>query len=395
MWPEPKSSAAGKRMLQLIDFFLSQSYEIHFASSTNFSERSEIQDKVKTHQITLNDSSFNEFISGLNPEIVIFDRFLTEEQYGWRVRESCPEAITLLDTEDLHSLRRARKECAKKNIEFSIPEWKELDDTKREMASILRTDLSLIISETELDFLTKSFNISKSLLFYLPLFINEHTPEPLSFSERKDFVTMGNFMHEPNYDSALFLKKEVWPLIRKKIPKAQLHIYGSYVTPKAKQLNQPKDGFFIAGSVENSNAVFNQARVCLAPLRFGAGVKGKFLDATNNHTPSVTTSLGIEGICEEDQFPGFVEETAEELASKAVELYSSEKIWLEKQTLCYSLKDEFSNNTPFFESLKNRLSEIKTDLTKHRNSNFMGQILTHQNNNATKYLSKWIEEKNK
>lgn len=395
VWPEPKSSAAGKRMLQIVRFFMSWQVEIHFACSANSSEKNELPKEIITHKITLNDASFDTFVTELNPTIVLFDRFLTEEQYGWRVRERCPHAVTILDTEDLHSLRRARKECYKKHLPFSVSEWKKLEDTKREIASILRTDLSLIISEVEMTYLLEDFSVPKSSLFYLPLFIEKQTKTLPSFRERNHFVTMGNFLHEPNYDSALYLKKEIWPLIRKELPKAVLHIYGSYLTPKASQLNQPKEGFLIKGAVEDENDVFRNARVCLAPLRFGAGVKGKFLDAAKNFTPSVTTAIGIEGISGKDKFPGFVEEKPEEIARKAVLLYTQETVWDSKQALCAPVLHKFSDKSVYFKALLETLSGIKKDPSLHREKNYLSKVLTQQNSNATKYFSKWIEEKNK
>ena len=87
VFPEPNSTAAGSRMLQLIDLFLTQNYQITFLSTASISENSfDLNSKnVQFQNIVLNDSSFDELIKNLNPEIVIFDRFTTEEQFGWRV----------------------------------------------------------------------------------------------------------------------------------------------------------------------------------------------------------------------------------------------------------------------------------------------------------------------
>ena len=115
VWPEPTSSAAGWRMLQLVDLFISQGFEITFASAASKSEHSfPLASKgVMEVEIKLNDSSFDEFIKGLNPDVVLFDRFMTEEQYSWRVMQTCPHAIRILDTEDLHFVRQARQEAYK------------------------------------------------------------------------------------------------------------------------------------------------------------------------------------------------------------------------------------------------------------------------------------------
>ena len=118
IWPEPNSTAAGTRLIQLIDLFLKASYSITFSSAASKTDYSFDFGKmnIQSVEIELNNSSFDEFLMKLNPDIVLFDRFLTEEQFGWRVRESCPNALRILDTEDLHFLRKAREVCFKKNI---------------------------------------------------------------------------------------------------------------------------------------------------------------------------------------------------------------------------------------------------------------------------------------
>ena len=154
VWPEPTSSAAGTRMLQLIDLFQTKNYEITFACAATKSDFSyPLQSKnVKEVEIQLNNESFNAFVKDLNPDYVMFDRYMVEEQYGWRVSMECPQAIKILDTEDLHFLRYARQEAVKKGVEFSN-QLLYTDHAKREIASILRSDITLLISSEEKDLL--------------------------------------------------------------------------------------------------------------------------------------------------------------------------------------------------------------------------------------------------
>ena len=108
--PEPNSSAAGNRMMQLIDLFKENNYKITFASTAQnieFSENLE-NHSVDFVKIELNSETFDEFIIQLNPDVVLFDRFLTEEQFGWRVCENCPNALRILDTEDLQDRKSTR-----------------------------------------------------------------------------------------------------------------------------------------------------------------------------------------------------------------------------------------------------------------------------------------------
>ena len=109
IWPEPNATAAGTRMMQVINFFLNNGYIIHFASASAKSELSFNLEGlgINCFPIELNHSDFDVQIKDIDPGIVLFDRFLTEEQYGWRVKESCPNALRILDTEDLHFLRKS------------------------------------------------------------------------------------------------------------------------------------------------------------------------------------------------------------------------------------------------------------------------------------------------
>ena len=103
-FPEPTTTAAGARMLQLIEMFQKNGYAVTFASTASISEKSLdfTALAIPTENLTLNDPSFDVFVSDLRPSIVLFDRFITEEQFGWRVAEFCPAALRVLDTEDLH-----------------------------------------------------------------------------------------------------------------------------------------------------------------------------------------------------------------------------------------------------------------------------------------------------
>jgi len=400
VWPEPKSSAAGSRMLQLIEQFLNQNFEITFACAAKTSDNTYdlSQIGVNTQTIFLNDATFDDFVSKLHPDIVLFDRFMVEEQYGWRVAEHCPKALRVLDTEDFHGLRKAREQALKAGVEVTI-EHLQNDTTKREIASIYRCDLSLIISEAEVDILTQQFKIDESLLYYLPFLLEPTEEEKISglpsFEERQHFITIGNFLHPPNYDAVLYLKQVIWPLIRKQLPKAELHIYGAYKSQKVIQLHKEKDGFVIKGFADDVNDVMKQSRVCLAPLRFGAGLKGKLVDAMQNGTPCVMSGIAAEGMFGELDLNGFIENNPESFAQKAVELYIKAEVWKDKQNNGFKVLNLRFDKANFKDEFAQKIEGLSKDLKKHRQSNFIGHILQHQTLQSTKYLSKWIAEKNR
>ncbi len=400
-WPEPTSTAAGKRMIQLLNFFLEQEYRAVFTSTaaeTSLSMNLEAIG-VEKKAITLNDSSFDAFVEHLNPDIVLFDRFLTEEQFGWRVAESVPDAIRILDTEDLHSLRITRQTLFKRDTPFSVDAWLQNDTTKREIASIYRSDLSLIISSYEMQLLTDILKIDKDLLFYLPFMLEVLDEKTVgkwpSFEARKDFVCIGNGKHAPNIDAILWLKKEIWPLIRSKLPDTNLNIYGAYLPEHVQHMDSPKDGFRIMGWADNAETVLKKAKVALAPLRFGAGIKGKLIDAMLAGTPTVTTSIGAEGMHAEHPWSGHITNTAEGLAHAAISLYQNPKEWSIAQQNAVAIVNGLYDKRVLKQRIADKLMKVGNELEGHRNRNFIGAMLMHQTVAGTKFKSKWIEEKNR
>ena len=401
VWPEPNSSAAGGRMMQLISIFAANGFKITFASpaldSDFMVDLSEFG--VEKKSIELNSASFDDFVVELNPDVVLFDRFMIEEQFGWRVTENCPKAIRLLDTEDLHCLRTARQKAFKENRVFELKDLLVEEVAKREIASILRCDLSFIISEYEMQILKEIFKIDSSLLHYLPFLVDEMSDEDLQklplFEDRQNFVFIGNFLHEPNWNTVQYLKETIWPLIKKDFPEAVLEVYGAYPSQKVLQLHQPKNGFFIMGRAEDANEVVKKARIVLAPIRFGAGLKGKLLEAMQCGTPSVTTTIGSEAMHDHLPWNGFIADDILEFAKQAVALYHDENLWLQSQKNGIAIVNKCYQKANYSDQLINVVNALLDDLENHRLHNFMGSLLQHHAFRSTMYMSKWIEAKNK
>ncbi|MCF6243835.1 MAG: glycosyltransferase family 4 protein [Sulfurovum sp.] len=398
VWPEPNSSAAGSHMMSILRLFKKQNWQVEFSTPAQTSEHAiNLENEgISTQSITLNCDSFDTYIKNYAPDIVLFDRFMMEEQFGWRVEKNCPEALKILDTEDLQCLRHARHQAHKANRPMTQKDLYS-DLAKREIASILRSDISLIISSYEMELLEKTFHINSSLLHHLPFMLNlsEFPKKTKTFNQRQHFISIGNFRHAPNWDMVLYLQK-IWPHIRKALPQAQLHIYGAYPPPKATALHNPKTGFHIKGWAEDALTVMEDTRICLAPIRFGAGIKGKLLDAMIVQTPSITTSLGSEGMHKKDEpWAGVIADEIETFVQAAIKLYSDEDAWHQAQkhgtTLLHAHYDEKFLGESFIKKIK----EVEENLEAHRLHNFTGAMLKHHSMMSTKYMSQWIAEKNK
>ncbi len=393
VWPEPNSSAAGVRIVQLIQSFLEKDYTLSFACSAVRGEFSYPLENIgiQCYTIVLNSSSFDSFIQEIAPTMVVFDRYITEEYYGWRVSENCPNALRILDSEDLHCLRKARQKAVKEQRVFCLEDLLVEETAKREIASILRCDITWIISEYEMEVLENVFKLDTALVVYLPMWIDSEKTVNREYKDKSNFSFIGNFLHEPNWDAVLYLKKEIWPRIRKQLPQVELHIFGAYPSQKVLDLHNPKEGFIVKGRAENVTQVFENTRVFLAPLRFGAGIKGKLIEAMVHGVPSVTTPIGAESMHGELPWNGSVELEAEAFADAAVELYSYTQKWhAAVENGNKILETRFTKRDNAFIT---KLEEIYLELEVHRKQNFLGNLLQHQQFQATKFMSKWIELK--
>lgn len=409
VWPEPCSSAAGRRILDLISLFQGMGARVTFACAAepgqNPADLAALG--VTRLPIKLNCSSFDEQVRRLQPDAVVFDRFLCEEQFGWRVERSWPTALRIIDTEDLHCLRAARQQRIKdlgKDGQTDLaaaldPAQLNLnnDIALREIAAIWRSDLSILISPAEVRLLTGHFGLPPELLIYLPLMSEpaarpRHLPD---FDQRAHCVMLGNFRHGPNWDALVLLRQVIWPALRQRLgTQVQCHIYGAYQPPKAQQLHSDKLGFVLKGWAADANAVVARARLCLAPLRFGAGQKGKLLEAMECATPSVTTGIGAEGMALASDWPGAVADTPMAFVEAAAHLYQNREAWQRASVKALQRLDEGFSPRGFDTDFVNKIRHLRDNIDGHRQQFFYSLMIRQQRLRSEQYLSQWIEAKN-
>jgi len=202
-------------------------------------------------------------------------------------------------------------------------------------------------------------------------------------------------LHEPNWDCVKYLSETIWPLLHQKLPEVKLLIYGAYPTQKVLELHNPKLNFNIIGRADDALEVIKNAKVVLAPIRFGAGIKGKLLEAMQCGTPSVTTSIGAEAMAGTLDWNGFVKDDANEFVAAAVAVYENEELWRECQENGFEILAQRYQKSLFEDVFISEINSLLDNLKQHRNTNFIGAILQHHLVSSTKYMSKWIEEKNK
>mmetsp|Transcript_20285 Transcript_20285/g.58237 ORF Transcript_20285/g.58237 Transcript_20285/m.58237 type:complete len:494 (+) Transcript_20285:27-1508(+) len=464
LWPEPSSSAAGVRTSNLLQHFASESSllfdSVHYgcgapkpSTLTEYAHLHSLSTDygIEMHDIPPNKSDgIKDMLSKDFPalRVVLFDRYFSEEAYSFHFRQLKPTVLRILDMQDFHALRLARQklvETSSKNdnghwmdddltdrLMACVPDYgnsaDELQHSKkrkkgknasdillRELASIHRSDLTLVCSREEFDMLTEVFSIDPSKLCLAPFFSEENAISYESpahqFDQRKDFCVLGGLRHPPNVDSVKWLKSEIWPKISDQVPDAKVHVWGSYAPQHIMELNDPKKGFLVHGKLDSLSQELSTRRVLLAPLRFGAGIKGKIVDAWEHGTPVVTTPIGAEGTTmsrdclksctarsgqitiDDTGWGGLVATDADAIARCAVRLYKDQSLWDEARTNSRRLLRIKFNKQKNLSAVSNAVEEALLNRTERRSKDHIGYLLWHQSMRATEYFSRWIELK--
>ncbi|MGQ8365808.1 glycosyltransferase [Glaciecola sp. 1036] len=408
VWPESQTTAAGQNILSYLKTFLEDNWVVHFFCAAATSQYSDnlLKLGIKIQQVELNNDSFNSLIKQISPQVVIFDRFLTEEQFGWRVAQHSPQTVRVLDCEDLHFLRTGRKDALKdlplprfQTSDFVLsPAHKKYllnDKCYREIASILRCDLSIVLSSFERQLLISEFNVPDTQISHIPFIRDIKIAPSREFSERQHLISIGSLLHEPNVISTEILIDLVMPVIRKQIPDVELHIVGRYAPHRITQRLNAKKGILLKDYVEDHLAEISQHRLLVSPLTFGAGIKGKIIDSFATNTPSITTPIGSEGI-EVKPWPGAVVDNIDAFCQAIIDLYTDEDAWNKAASDCLQAKTDSGVNLQQNKiKLLNDIKYIQENLQQHRRQHFLQALLTHQNSYASKYMGQWITAKNK
>jgi hypothetical protein len=376
LWPEPGSSAAGVRTEGLLRAFQRWGWDVHYAAANKPNAYTKLlsDSGVPVHECGPNRADLlASILDATRPSIVVFDRFMAEEAYSFRVRELAPDALRVLDMQDLHALRKGRQELVESGADahdvLMHKPSASSESLLRELGAIQRSDLTLVCSPVELELLRKTYGVAPSKLCLASFFCQEAARDTASgygapaprldaggtespaadategvdaqsvgasstnsdtlasprtsveqdsagsgaslvvgfgygpshgFEARNGFVIIGGFRHAPNVDAVEWLAEEIWPRIRARLPRshrnvATMRVYGAYTNHRVQALHNPSQGFFICGHAKNLD-VLARARVLLAPVRYGAGIKGKIVDAWRYGLPVVATKIGAEGM---------------------------------------------------------------------------------------------------
>jgi glycosyltransferase involved in cell wall biosynthesis len=244
-----------------------------------------------------------------------------EPTWRWQplVREFCPEAKVIYDTVDLHFLREARRAEIEADPAVARAAARYHD---MELALARMADATLVVSAAERDVLLDE---QPELQVHVVPNIHgeEHTGR--SFEERKGVLFVGSFPHLPNRDAAHWLVEEIMPLVRLEDPDIPTYIVGS--SPTDDILALESDSVRILGWVPDLGNLYEHARLSVAPLRYGAGVKGKVGESMAHGLPVVTSRLGAEGMGLEHEYDALVADGAPAFAAEILRAYHDAELW--------------------------------------------------------------------
>ncbi len=254
-------------------------------------------------------------------DIVVMSRHYVAVKHLEAVRTFASGALVVFDTVDLHFLRTERQAELEGSALARAAAHAKRDE---ELALIRKADVTLVVSPFEQTLLTKLVPDARVMVLST---IHELLDVGKSFAEREGLVFIGGFQHPPNTDAVLWYAREILPLVREALPGVKTYIVGSNVPANVRAL--AAEDFIVTGYVPDVTSYFTGCRASIAPLRYGAGVKGKINLAMSYGLPVIATTPSIEGMHLNAGEDVLVADDPAAFAAEIVRAYQDEALWLQ------------------------------------------------------------------
>ncbi|HEY3645678.1 MAG TPA: glycosyltransferase [Gammaproteobacteria bacterium] len=240
------------------------------------------------------------------------------------LRRLAPDIRIIYDTVDLHYLRERRQAEVEKNPLLGERAERTRQD---ELRLITQADASIVVSPVEKELLAKE--VARANVHVVQLVIPEEAPGP-GFEERRDILFIGGYQHTPNAEAVLYFCREILPQLRQRIPELRFLVLGSRPTPEIQAL--ASEHVQVLGFQKDITPYFNACRLMVAPLRFGAGIKGKLGTSFSYGLPVVASSIAAEGMYLQHGREVLIADTPQEFADAVVRLYDDPQLWAQMST---------------------------------------------------------------
>ena len=236
-----------------------------------------------------------------------------------RVRKHCPGAKVIFDTVDLHFLREQREaELA----DDAIARRRAAETRRAELAVIRQVDSTVLVSADEARLVEAECPDSHLSIVSM---IHEPLAAVADFDARRGFLFVGGFEHRPNRDGAEWFVSEILPEVRDSLPEEPFWIVGSGASRYMPGLSAP--GVTVVGWVSELDSLYSRSRISVAPLRYGAGVKGKITQSLARGLPCVATSVACEGMPLTHRESVLIADDASSFAAEVGRLYEDRDLW--------------------------------------------------------------------
>jgi GT2 family glycosyltransferase len=339
--PTPDKDSGSVRMIAIVKLLQELGYKVTFFP--NFTDHrgryTENMQQIGV-EVVYGRLRFEDFVKeyGANYDAILLSRPRIGSYYMDLCQAYCVNARIIYDTVDLHYLRLARQsEYEKAKLKTYYENMSEKHKVLEEYL-IDQSDTTLVVSEAELKLLNKEGHKNISMLSNIHSINTE--AYNIGFENRKDILFVGGFQHLPNIDAITWFVDEVFPIIRKLNEDIKLHVAGADMPEGLSKMLRKVSGVIVDGFVPDLSDLLENSRVFIAPMRYGAGVKGKIGQAIEYGLPVVTTKIGAEGMYLKNSISCITADEPEELAKGLLELYNDKKLWLNIQVEARKVLDE-------------------------------------------------------
>lgn len=283
-------------------------------------------------------------------DVIILSRYPIAKKYIDIVRKYAPASKIIFNTVDLHFLREERKAKVEGNIRRLMAAQKM---KKEELEIIQKSDLTLVVSKEEKEIIETILPNVRTTVIPIPRYIPGRKRE---FDPRKDIVFIGGYQHPPNVDAVIYFVQNIWPLVHQVLPEVRFIIAGSNMPPLFS--NFRANNVLPIGYVKDLSSIFDNIRLSIAPLRYGAGVKGKIVTSLSFGVPCVATPIAAEGMGLEHGKEILIADTESKFAEYIIRAYQDRALWYQlSDNGTKAVREKFS-----IESAQKKWQEIFEEL---------------------------------
>ncbi len=317
--PRPDMNSGDMRLSSLIDI-LAQKYSITFISVEYKPGDDRYISRLEGSGVTVYSKQFSllNMLKNEQFKIAIMEFYFTAEFYLNRIRILQPECRVIVDSVDVHYLRLKQKyDLTKDEADLAIYE-----ETKEKEINVYRKADAVITVTTD----DAAALIKESSDIRCEVVPNIHEISLTDASpEKNTLIFVGGFSHDPNIDAVLYFCREILPLIRKNKPDVHVMIVGS--NPPDEIVRLGSDSVTVTGYVPTTTTYLHRSCVSVAPLRYGAGMKGKIGEAMAHGVPVVTTPVGAQGMGLTDRKNVMISDSPQHFAAAVVELLNDRSLY--------------------------------------------------------------------